>query len=168
MSAAAQVVSADGYIAAAARCNDGFPAHGNFRTLLMDHASPQALLDTILAPGFSLYDQWEAQILANIRLKARVGLLSEIADDEVRRAHLEPVGDVASAVAAERQRLGGDAPVAVLPEGPMTIPYLCVASRSAGTEFRPTYRSYVGPNLVRARAALHVCALDFPALAIAA
>ena len=75
-------------------------------------------------PGFLLYDQWEAQILANIRLKARVGLLSEIADDEVRRAHLEPVGDLASAVAAERQRLGGDAPVAVLPEGPMTIPYL--------------------------------------------
>ena len=64
-------------------------------------------------------------MLANIRLKARVGLLSEIADDEVRRAHLEPVGDLASAVAAERQRLGGDdAPVAVLPEGPMTIPYL--------------------------------------------
>ena len=124
MSAAAQVVAPDGYIAAAARCNDGFPAHGNFRTLLMDHASPQALLDTILAPGFSLYDQWEAQILANIRLKARVGLLSEIADDDVRRAHLEPVADLERAVAAERQRLGGDAPVAVLPEGPMTIPYL--------------------------------------------
>ena len=75
-------------------------------------------------PASLLYDQWEAQILANIRLKARVGLLSEIADDEVRRAHLEPVADLASAVAAERQRLGDDAPVAVLPEGPMTIPYL--------------------------------------------
>jgi nickel-dependent lactate racemase len=124
MSAAAQVVAREGYIVAAARCNDGFPAHGNFRTLLMDHGSPEALLDTILAPGFLLYDQWEAQILANIRLKARVGLLSEIADDEVRRAHLEPVADVAAAVAAERRHLGADAPVAVLPEGPMTIPYL--------------------------------------------
>ena len=124
MSAAAQVVSEDGYIAAAARCNDGFPAHGNFRRLLLEHESPRALLDTILAPGFLLYDQWEAQVLANIRLKARVGLLSEIADDEVRRAHLEPVSDVAAAVAAERTRVGEDAPVAVLPEGPMTIPYL--------------------------------------------
>jgi nickel-dependent lactate racemase len=124
MSAAAQVVAPGGYIATAARCNDGFPAHGNFRALLMDHATPEALLDTILAPGFLLYDQWEAQILANIRLKARVGLLSEIPDDEVRRAHLEPVADIGAAVAAERARLGGDAPVAVLPEGPMTIPYL--------------------------------------------
>jgi nickel-dependent lactate racemase len=124
MSAAAQVVDDGGYIAAAARCNDGFPAHGNFRTLLMEHASPQALLETILAPGFLLYDQWEAQILANIRLKARVGLLSEIPEDDVRRAHLEPIADVAAAVAAERARRGADAPVAVLPEGPMTIPYL--------------------------------------------
>jgi nickel-dependent lactate racemase len=124
MSAAAQVVDDGGYIAAAARCNDGFPAHGNFRTLLMEHASPQALLETILAPGFLLYDQWEAQILANIRLKARVGLLSEIPEDEVRRAHLEPIADVAAAVAAERATRGADAPVAVLPEGPMTIPYL--------------------------------------------
>jgi hypothetical protein len=31
---------------------------------------------------------------------------------------------VAAAVAAERRHLGADAPVAVLPEGPMTIPYL--------------------------------------------
>jgi nickel-dependent lactate racemase len=124
MSAAAQVVDAGGYIAAAARCNDGFPAHGNFRTLLMEHASPRALLETILAPGFLLYDQWEAQILANIRLKARVGLLSEIPEDDVRRAHLEPITDVAAAVAAERATRGADAPVAVLPEGPMTIPYL--------------------------------------------
>ena len=124
MSAAAQIVDDGGYIVTAARCNDGFPAHGNFRTLLMDHDSPQAVLDTILAPGFLLYDQWEAQILANIRLKARVGLLSEIAHDEVRRAHLDPVVDVGEAVAAERARLGEDAPVAVLPEGPMTIPYL--------------------------------------------
>jgi nickel-dependent lactate racemase len=124
MSAAAQVVAEGGYIAAAARCNDGFPAHGNFRTLLLEHDSPRALLDAILAPGFSLYDQWEAQILANIRLRARVGLLSEIPGEEVRRAHLEPLDDIGAAVGAELERCGRDAEVAVLPEGPMTIPYL--------------------------------------------
>ena len=124
MSAAAQIVSDGGYIAAAARCNDGFPAHGNFKQLLFDHASPRAILDTIEAPGFSLYDQWEAQILALIRLKARVGLYSEIPAEDVRRAHLEPLADIGRAVAEERRRLGDDAAVAVLPEGPMTIPYL--------------------------------------------
>ena len=124
MSAAAQVVQQDGLIVQASRCNDGFPEHGNFKKLLLEHDSPQAILDTILAPGFSLYDQWEAQLLALIRLKARVGLLSEIPDEEVRRAHLEPVTDIAAFVAAELERLGADAPIAVLPEGPMTIPYL--------------------------------------------
>jgi lactate racemase len=124
MSAAAQIVSDAGFIVAASRCNDGFPSHGNFRSLLLDHGSPRALLDTITAPGHLVFDQWEAQLLALIQLKARVGLHSEIPASEVRAAHLEPVGDIAQAVADELRRIGQDAPVAVLPEGPMTIPYI--------------------------------------------
>jgi nickel-dependent lactate racemase len=124
MSAAAQIVSKGGLILAAARCNDGFPEHGNFRKLLFEHDSPQAILKTITAPGFSMFDQWEAQLLAIIRLKARVGLTSEIPAADVRRAHLEPVDDIAAAVRAELSLLGPDIPIAVLPEGPMTIPYL--------------------------------------------
>jgi nickel-dependent lactate racemase len=124
MSAAAQIVSDGGFIVTAARCNDGFPEHGNFKRLLFDHASPQALLDTIMAPGFSLFDQWEAQLLAGVLLKARVGLYSELPPDDVRRAHLEPVDDVEDAIASELRRLGTDVPVVVLPEGPMTIPYV--------------------------------------------
>jgi nickel-dependent lactate racemase len=124
MSAAAQVVAPQGYIATAARCNDGFPSHGNFRTLLMQHDSPEALLDTILAQGFLLYDQWEAQMLANIQRKARIGLLSELPDEDVCRAHLEPIHDIAAVVTREIARRGPDAAIAVLPEGPMTIPYL--------------------------------------------
>jgi nickel-dependent lactate racemase len=130
MSAAAQIVAHDGLIVAASKCNDGFPNHGNFRMLLFDHDSPQAILDTILAPGFSMYDQWEAQLLAMIRLKARVALVSDIPDEEVRRAHLEPIRDIAARVAEELKRLGPDAPIAVLPEGPMTIPYLAQGAES--------------------------------------
>ena len=124
MSAAAQIVAQDGYIATASRCEDGFPEHGNFKSLLFGHDSPRALLDTIEAPGFSRYDQWEAQLLALIRLRARVGLHSELRPDDVRRAHLEPIGDVSATVGRELARIGVDAPVAVLPEGPLTIPYL--------------------------------------------
>ncbi len=124
MSAAAQIVDRGGFILAAAECRDGFPAHGNFRRLMFEHDSPEAILRTILAPGFSLYDQWEAQLLAIILGKARVGLHSLIPEAEVRRAHLEPVADVAARLRAELARAGAGAPVAVLPEGPMTIPYL--------------------------------------------
>lgn len=128
MSAAQQIVAQDGLIIAASKCNDGFPEHGNFKKLLFAHDSPQAVLDTILAPGFSMYDQWEAQLLALACLKARVGLYSDIPADEVRRAHLEPVNDIARFIAGELQRIGADAPIAVLPEGPLTIPYLAQAA----------------------------------------
>ncbi len=124
MSAAAQVVVPGGLIAAAARCNDGFPTHGNFKKLMIEGKSPQAILDTILAPGFSMYDQWEAQLLAMIQVKARVALYSEIPPDEVRAAHLEPITDIAARISEELKNIGTDAPIAVLPEGPQTIPYL--------------------------------------------
>jgi nickel-dependent lactate racemase len=124
MSAAAQIVAEDGLILAAARCNDGFPEHGNFKKLLFDHDSPKALLETILAPGFSMYDQWEAQILAMIQSVARIGLTSELPAAEVLRAHIEPVAEMGERVRQELTRRGADLEIAVLPEGPMTIPYV--------------------------------------------
>jgi nickel-dependent lactate racemase len=124
MSAAAQIVADGGLILAAARCQDGFPAHGNFRRLLQEHASPRALLDTILQDGFAVFDQWQAQLLALVLLKARVGVHCEIDDEAIRRSHLEPVADLGLRVAEELARVGRDARIAVLPEGPMTIPYL--------------------------------------------
>jgi nickel-dependent lactate racemase len=124
ISAAAQIVADDGLIIVAARCQDGFPTHGNFRRLLQGHASPRALLDTILQDGFAMFDQWQAQLLALALLKARVGVHCEISADAIRRSHLEPIADVGQRVAAELERLGPNARIAVLPDGPMTIPYL--------------------------------------------
>jgi nickel-dependent lactate racemase len=124
ISAAALITEKGGLIVAAARCNDGYPAHGNFKQLLTSHDSPEALMRTILAPGFSRYDQWQAQLLAACRLHARVALYSELSDAEVRAAHLEPARDVTARIQRELERLGGEAAIAVLPEGPMTIPYL--------------------------------------------
>ena len=122
MSAAAQIVEKGGLIVTAARCNEGFPEHGNFKKLLFEHSSPAEVLKTVMAPGFSMYDQWEAQKLALIQEQARIGLYSEISEEETLKGHLEYVKDVGAFVAEEAARSGG--PVAVLPEGPMTIPYL--------------------------------------------
>lgn len=52
-----------------------------------------------------------------------MGLTSELDAAEVRRAHLEPVPDIGDRIARELAARG-DVPIAVLPEGPMTIPYL--------------------------------------------
>ncbi|WFB35981.1 nickel-dependent lactate racemase [Kiritimatiellota bacterium B12222] len=125
MSAASQIVKPGGLILMAARCNDGFPAHGNFRKLLQEHASADEMLATICAPGFRVSDQWQVQVLALILQKARVGLYSEMDAQAVINAHLQPVTDLRAAIDAELERMGDPyAPVAVLPEGPLTIPYL--------------------------------------------
>ena len=129
MSAAAEVVEEEGLIICAARCNDGFPSHGNFRGLLFDHSSPGAILKTVTAPGFSMFDQWEAQKLALLLAKARIALFSELPDAEVLRAHLEPVHDIPARVAQEMRRHNGRGRLAVLPEGPMTIPYLAAPAK---------------------------------------
>lgn len=124
MSAAAQIVGDGGLILTAAECGDGFPDHGSFKNFLFGHGSAQAMLDTINRASAPIEDQWQVQLLALILVRARVGLHSQIAPEDVKRAHLEPVAAVAARVAEELHRLGRDTPIAVLPEGPMTIPYL--------------------------------------------
>ncbi len=124
MSAAGQIVSEGGLIICAARCDDGFPAHGNFRAMLLEHDSPEAMLETIYAPGFQKYDQWQVQLFAHILQRSRVALHSEIPPEDVRNVHLEPVEDIAARISEELESIGEDAPIAVLPEGPMTVPYL--------------------------------------------
>lgn len=128
ISAGFQIVREGGQILCLSRCGEGFPEHGNFRRLLFEGESPRAILDRIEAPGFSMYDQWEAQLLAMIQVRARVALHSEIPAEEVRRAHLEPVADPESWLRDKFRELGAGARVAVLPEGPMSIPYLSGAA----------------------------------------
>ena len=124
MCAATEIVDDGGQLIVAARCNDGFPDHGNFARLLYEHDSPQAMLDTIYAPGFHMLDQWQVQKFAQVLLKARVALYSELPAEAVRQAHIEPVVDLNGAIRRTVESLGRDTPIAVLPEGPMTIPYV--------------------------------------------
>ncbi len=123
MSAAAQIVAPGGLILAAAECSDGFPEHGNFKKFVFSHASADAMLATINHAPVPILDQWQVQLFALILQRARVGVYSRLAPEDVRRAHLEPVADLAKRLAEEIRTLG-DVPIAVLPEGPMTIPYL--------------------------------------------
>jgi len=126
MSAAARIVRPGGSIILAAECWDGLPDHGEYKRLLFESSSPQELLNRMLVPGFRMQDQWEAQIHAQIRLQAEVHLYSDhLADEHIRRAHLIPCRDIAATVARLRARYGPEARVAVLPEGPLTIPDYC-------------------------------------------
>jgi lactate racemase len=124
MSAAARIVRPGGAILAVAECSDGVPEHGNFKRLLEMRASPDELLDLIESPGFELYDQWQAQTQAIVQRRADVYLYSALDPATVRAAMLTPSADPSATVRDLLRRFGPDARVAVLPEGPQTVPYL--------------------------------------------
>jgi len=124
MSAAARIVRPGGSIIAAAECSDGLPDHGNFKDLLRMRATPRELLEMIEAPGFELYDQWEAQTQALVQRKAEVFLYSSLDPATVRDAMLTPTDDIAATLALLMEQYGPGARIAVLPEGPQTVPFV--------------------------------------------
>jgi nickel-dependent lactate racemase len=124
MSAAAQIVRPGGDIIVAAECWDGIPDHGEYKGLLWEADTPQALLDRVMAPGFRCQDQWEAQIQAQIQRQARVHVYADgLSDEELRRALVIPCRSIEDTVARIR-RANPAATVAVLPDGPQTVPYV--------------------------------------------
>ena len=129
MSAAAQIVEDGGLIIVVARCNDGFPDHGKFKQFLFDYDGPQAFLDVLFSPGFAEQDQWQNQLLALIQLKATVAVYSELNPPDLVRAHMDPIGDLNAYIAEKVAALPPGKGVAVLPEGPMTIPWLSGTSQ---------------------------------------
>jgi len=125
MSAAAQIVKPGGSIVIASECSDGLPAHGGYKDLLRQGVNPDAFLGHLFEPGFSVHDQWQVQVQAQIQRRARVFLKADgLSDAQVRAAWIEPVRDVAECVVDRLAAAGPDARLGVLPQGPQTIPYV--------------------------------------------
>jgi nickel-dependent lactate racemase len=125
MSAAAQVVREGGAIIVAADCWDGIPDHGLYGRLLREASSPQALLDTIYAPGFLKQDQWQAQIQAQIQLKADVYVRTDnLTAEQIKMVLLRPSPRIQDTVTDLLHEYGSQASICVMPEGPQTIPYV--------------------------------------------
>jgi nickel-dependent lactate racemase len=124
MSAAAQVVRPGGAIIMAAECSDGI-GHGPFLELLQAQPDPAGLLAMINQPGFSAFDQWQVQILAQILQRSRVYLYAPaLSDADVRSAHLVPTHSIEATLAELAGQYGPDPRLCVLPQGPLTVPYV--------------------------------------------
>jgi len=125
MSAAARIVKQGGSIIIAAECWDGLPEHGQYANLLREADSLEGLLARIESPGFSCPDQWEAQIQALIQRKADVYVYSDgLRDAQIREALLTPCHSIEDTLTELLARHGPGARVCVMPEGPLTAPYI--------------------------------------------
>jgi nickel-dependent lactate racemase len=121
MSAAARIVQEGGTIILACECREGVPAGSPLDKLLRSANSSAEILSMLMNAGFVRAEQWQAQIQALIQRRAEVLVYSSLPDEVIKAAHLTPCHDIAAAV---KERAKGEARVAVLPQGPLTIPYL--------------------------------------------
>jgi nickel-dependent lactate racemase len=124
LSAGARVVKPGGTLILAAECREGLPAGSPMDQLLRSASGPEEILARLATPGFVRPEQWQAQILALIQRRARVLVYSSLPDEIIRAAHLTPCHDLAATVAEALRAHGDRARLAVLPQGPLTIPYL--------------------------------------------
>jgi nickel-dependent lactate racemase len=125
MSAAAQIVKPGGSIVVASECSDGVPAHGGYADLLRRGRDPETFLAQLFTPGFSVHDQWQVQVQAQIQRKARVFVKSDgLTAEQLQAAWFEPISDLATCIADRLEAAGTGARLAVLPQGPQTIPYV--------------------------------------------
>ncbi len=124
MSAAAQIVRPGGDIIIAAECWDGVPEHGEYKKILGGANSVEELWETVTTPGFRRHDQWEALVQARIQRKANVHMYTDgLNQDEIRRALLTPSRSIEATI-DQLVRHNPELTVAVLPDGPQTVPYV--------------------------------------------
>src|SRR5437660_3155451 len=122
MSAAARIVQERGTIILACECREGVPPGSPLDRLLRSASSPEQILTMLATPGFARPEQWQAQIQALIQRRASVLVHSSLPDEIVRACHLTPCRDISDAVEERLRQLGPQDQVAVLPQGPITIP----------------------------------------------
>ncbi|HWI55287.1 MAG TPA: nickel-dependent lactate racemase [Desulfobacteria bacterium] len=124
MSAAQQIVKQGGTIICAAECSDGLPNHGNYAKILQMRNSPRELLEMINDKSFRMFDQWQVQRQAMIQEWADVYVYSSLPDELVQKALFNPIHDIEQLVEELKQKYGPEMSIAVLPLGPLTIPYV--------------------------------------------
>ncbi len=125
MSAAAQVAKPGAVIIVAAECWDGIPDHGKYGELLRSTDSTESLLARIRTPGFTVQDMWQAHIHALLCQEYRVHFYSEnLTDDQINGSFMAPCRNIGETVKRIVQDEGDGLRICVLPEGPLTIPYI--------------------------------------------
>jgi nickel-dependent lactate racemase len=125
MSAAMQVVKRGGDILIAAECWDGIPKNTDFERMLTAVDNIEDLYDYVVKNEKDFQDTWQIFYEVLIQRWANVYLYSDELDDEtIKKALFSPVHNPETLIREILAKHGRDARICVLPEGPLTIPYI--------------------------------------------
>jgi nickel-dependent lactate racemase len=123
MSAGARILKQGGVLILACECRCGVPAKSSFDQILRGAANPEEMLSQLATSG-PRPEQWQAQIQALIQRRAKVMLYSSLPDEIVKASHLIPCQNIGQTVSELVTSRNNGTRIAVLPQGPLTIPYL--------------------------------------------
>ena len=125
VAAAGSIVKDGGAIVLASECREGVPSFGEFGDILRASKDPDQLLGMVSRSGFFMQDQWDAQILAQIVRRADLHIFSDgLSEDQVQQTFGKPCRDISTTVRDLLEKHGPRARVAVLPAGPLTVPFI--------------------------------------------
>jgi nickel-dependent lactate racemase len=124
MTAAEATVKPGGVIIICAACNDGHGGEDFYRWFADAPGGAREVMDKILKikPQETQPDQWEAQILARVQLKAHVIVVTDQCDHQmIRDMHMQAAQTLPEALAMAESILGPDSTVTVVPDGVSVI-----------------------------------------------
>ena len=125
MSAAASITSDGGSIILAAACEEGLPSGSCYEELLSRFDDPESFLAALTGGAVSEAEQWQVQVQAKILVKKEVYLYSGgVSASEAGRAMLRHTADIPATLDSLMRRYGPRGRVAVLVDGPQSIPYV--------------------------------------------
>lgn len=121
--AASRIVEPGGHVVAISSCAQGLPAEGHFSQLLSRPENNETLADWILNNTQTLPDQWQVQSLLNCLQKSHIHLFSELSDQDQMLTRTQAVASLSETLKQISDQYSKPIPMAVLPMGPLTIPY---------------------------------------------
>lgn len=124
MATAELIVKQGGVIIIVTECRDGLGGHTEFYKIISEAKNPKDVIRRIRKEE-PLKDQWEAQILARIQMKASIIVVSEMERKIVEEMHMIASKDILEALEEAKKIVQKEKPeITVIPEGPYIIPVL--------------------------------------------
>ncbi|GAG68952.1 unnamed protein product, partial [marine sediment metagenome] len=112
-----------GIIISVNELSDGI-GHEKFKELIFCGRTPKEIYKDIINEKIKVADQWEIQILTRVLQKAEIIVVSQLSKDEVGNIGLIYANSVEEAIEMALKKIGPNAKILVLPDGPLVLPKL--------------------------------------------
>jgi len=121
MVAALPILKPGGTIVLAAGMSDGIGS-ADFQRLFDENDSHESFMQRILNTDYYVQDQWQLEELAKVLRSAKIKVVTDgLPPETLRRLFVEPAPSVEAAVADALAERGGEATIAVIPNGPYVM-----------------------------------------------